>query len=166
MHPVHERRLVRVRDRHDDRLDAVALQHVDEHERAGHGPDRAVEAELAEHGDVLEAVLGQLRLGEEQPERDRELESGTRLAHARGRKVDRDALERERHLRRHQGRAHALARFASRRIGESDDVISRQSLRDVHLDAHGMAVDAEQGGTTNRGEHGTSQEPMNGWEGR
>ena len=76
-----ERGLGGVRQRHDDRSGAAARERVDERERARHRAHGAVEAELAEHGDAIEHAGGELVGRGQEPERDRELESGARLAH-------------------------------------------------------------------------------------
>ena len=48
----------------------------------------------------------------------------------------------------------ALARLASGRVGETDDVVAGQARADVDLDPDGLTVDAEQGRAGDRGEHG------------
>src|SRR5205085_640899 len=53
-HAADQRSLGGVRERDDDAHRAGAGQGVDQRERARHGPHRAVEPELAEHGDSLE----------------------------------------------------------------------------------------------------------------
>ena len=124
-----ERRLVRVGRRDDDGPDPAAGERVREDERAGHRTDRAVEPELAEHADAVEASRGKAFLALEQPERDRELEPRAGLAHGRGGEVDGDALQRPRDVARQEGGAHTLARFAPGRVGEPDHVCSRGAHR-------------------------------------
>ena len=79
-----ERGLEVVLRRDDHRPDAAAGERVGQDERAGHGPDGAVEAELAEHAHAVEAPRGELVLTEGEGQGDRELEAGAGLAHGGG----------------------------------------------------------------------------------
>ena len=86
MQPGHEGGFEVVRGRDEHGLDAGAGQRVREHQGAGNGTHGAVEAELAQHTDAVEASGRELVLAEHQREGDRELETGAGLAHgARGR---------------------------------------------------------------------------------
>jgi hypothetical protein len=154
-----ERRLRCIALRHDDRTDPAACERVDQRQRARHGPHRPVEPELAEHGDAVESTLGQRARGEQQPERDRELETGPGLAYAARCEVDGDPLLRPGEVRREQRGAHALARLANCGVGKADHVISGESARDVDLDGDDLPVDAEECCADHRGEHGDLQVP-------
>ena len=70
--------------------------------------DRAIETELTDHADVVECAGGQLLAGDQQSDRDSELETRTGLAHPTGCEVHRDARLRPREPRREQSCTHAL----------------------------------------------------------
>ena len=68
-----------------------------------------------------------------------------------------------------QRRAHAVARLATGRVGLTDDGERRHARRDVDLDGDRKAVDANDGGGRDRGEHGNplcGSEPGGGSEPR
>ena len=109
---------------HDHEVGAGARERVDECERSGNRPHRAVEAELAEHTHAVERAGGEPAVGACERERHGELEPGTGLAHRCRREVHRDAFHRIRQIRREQRGAHALARLAAGRVGKTDDRVA------------------------------------------
>jgi hypothetical protein len=78
---VHEARLGRVGRRHDHGVGTRAAQRVDERQHTRYRADGPVEPELAEHAVPVEHPVGQLAAGGDQAQCDRELETGTGLAH-------------------------------------------------------------------------------------
>ena len=145
-----------VRLRHDDARDAGPRERVDEREGAAHRADASVEAELAEHAELVEDTGREPIVGTGERDRDRELQPGSGLAHVGRREVDGDALHRPLELRRQERGADTLARFAPGRVGQADDRVARQSARDVDLDRDHLTVDTNQRGAANEREHTSS----------
>ena len=79
---------------------------------------------------------------------------GAALAHARGRQVDGDAAAGPGQPARQQGGPHPVTRLAAHGVGRADDGEAGQPAGHVDLDDDGMAVDAEEGGRRDGGEHG------------
>ena len=99
---------------------------------AGDRPDRAVEAELAEHRQPRQrrdAVVAQLAARGEHPDRDREIETGAELAESGRRQVDRDSSIRPDQPRGQHGRPDTVAALATRGVGQADDGVARQTRR-------------------------------------
>ena len=88
-----------------------------------------------------------------QRERDREIECRPRLAHVGGREIDEQPSRRIGEAGVEDRRAHALARFAERAIGQPDDRKARRARRAVGFDAHDVAFDAEHRGREGEREH-------------
>ena len=151
-----ERRLARVGFGDDDAADAGARERVDEREGSVHGTHAPVEPELAEDAEIVEDARGESLVGTGERDRDGELEPGAGLAHVGGREVDGDAPHGPVEVRREQRGAHALARLASGRVGESDDRVARQAARHVHLDRDDLSVDPTQRGAADEREHNAS----------
>ena len=89
---------------------------------AGDRGDRAVEAELAQHREARQRVVRNGADRRHQPERDRQVVVASFLGQVGGREIDGDAPRRQRQPGRDHGRAHALARFRYRLVGQPDDV--------------------------------------------
>ena len=158
-HPGYEGGLGGVRLWNDHLTAARAAEGVYEDEGAGHRPDGAVEAELADHTDTLDGGLGQLARCDDDPESDGELEAGSRLANRGRREIDGDPLHRPLERRREDRRPGPFARLADCGVGEADDAVRREPGRDVNLHGDDLAVEAEQGCAQDRCEHGgTSRE--------
>ena len=98
--------------------------------------------------------LGHLTGRHEDADGDRQVETGTDLARARRRQVDRDALVGPLEIGAHHGGADAVAGFAAGPVRLADDAVAGQALADVDLDGHGVAADAEQAGGRDGSEHG------------
>ena len=82
-----------------------------------------------------------------------EVEAAAALAGARRRQVHRDPLERPVQPARQQRRPDTVARLATRGVGQADDGEAGQTVRDVDLDVDRAAVDAEDRGGRDDGEH-------------
>ena len=104
--------------------------------------DRAVEAEFAQHREAGERIRRDGADRRHQAERDREVVVAAFLGQVGGRKVDGDPPGRQREPRRHQRRAHPLARLGHRLVGQTDHVERRQPGRDLDLDIDGARLDA------------------------
>ena len=103
-------------------------------QHAGDGCDRAVETELAEHGKTRQCIVRNGADGGHEAERDRQIVVAAFLGQVGRREIDGDAARRQRQARGGQRRAHPLARFGNRFVGQADDFESRQPGRDLHLD--------------------------------
>ena len=78
--PAHQCRLADVAEGHDQ---AARRSGVGQGDHARDMAQRAVQPELPAEGEALGAARTQLACGDEQPDRDREVESGTALPHCR-----------------------------------------------------------------------------------
>jgi hypothetical protein len=104
--------------------------------------DRAVESELAQHGEARERIRRNGADRRHQAERDGEIVMAPFLRQIRGREVDGDAARRQGEARGDQRRAHALARLRHRLVREAHDVERRQPRRHLHLHIDGARLDA------------------------
>jgi hypothetical protein len=95
--------------------------------------DRSVEPELAEHGKAVERIRRDRADRRHQAERDRQIIMAAFLGQIGRREVDDDAPRRQREPRGDQRRAHPLARFRHRLVGQADDGEGRQARHDLHL---------------------------------
>ena len=126
----HQRSHGAVAGRHDHR---GVVNGVDQGQRSGHRPDRAVESELPQNAGVGDRSCLKLLVGDEHPDRDREVEPGARLRHVARREVDGDALHRPMQLAGDDGGPDAVAGLPARRVGQADDRESRQPVGYVDL---------------------------------
>ena len=115
---------------------------------------RAVEAELAEEPDTVDRAGPQLAGRHQQGDGDRQVETGAALADARRRQVDRHPLERPVEPARQDGGPDPVPGLPAGGIGQADDGEAGQPVGDVDLDGDRAALDAEQRGGPNGGEHG------------
>ena len=104
--------------------------------------ERAVEAELAQHGEARQRIGRDGADRRHQAERDRQIVVAAFLRQVGGREIDGDAPGRQRQARCDQRRAHALARLGHGLVGEADDVEGRQPRRHLHLDIDRAGFDA------------------------
>ena len=111
-------------------------------QHAGDRRDRAVEAELAQHGEARQRVVRNGADRRHQAERDRQVVMAAFLGQIGGREIDGDAARRQRQPGRDQGRAHPLARLRHGLVGQADDGEGRQARRDLHLHVDGPDLDA------------------------
>ena len=82
------------------------------------------------------------------------------LGQVGGREVDGDALGRKRQPRSDQRRAHPLARFRDRLVGQADDGEGDHAGRDLHLHVDGARLDPLEGDGGDAGDHVAGQAPM------
>ena len=106
--------------------DGVDVAEDRDHRRDPRHPAQGpVEAELADEPEPAGAVRRELLGGDEHADGDRQVETGTDLAQARGRQVDRDRLRRPVVAGAHHGRTDPVARLPARRVGLPDDAEAR-----------------------------------------
>ena len=122
-------------------------------ERAPDGPQVALESHLADHQRADEPIARELPAGDEDPQGDGQIERRAVLADVGGREVDGDAAERKLEAGVGQSGAHPLSALLDRAVRQADGAERGETAADVHLDVHGIGVDAEDGGGTNAGEH-------------
>ena len=150
--PVDEPRLVGGAARHDDRADPTPCQRRHHRQHARDRADLAAERELADHRQSTRA--GPDLLGAEQdPDRHREVERGAGLAQLRRREVDGDPPRWMDEPGIAERTADPLPCLLERRVGETHDREARQPGRDVHFDADEPALEAEQRGGRDDGQH-------------
>ena len=99
-----------------------------------------------------------------QAERDRQVVVAAFLRQVGGREIDGDAARRQRQAGGDQRRAHALARFGHRLVGQADDVEGRQAGRDLHLHVDGAGLDALERHRGDALDHGDAPNPILGLE--
>ena len=104
--------------------------------------DRAVEPELAQHGEAGERVMRNGADRRHQAERDRQIVVAAFLRHVGGREIDGDAARRQREAGSDQRRAHAFARLRDRLVGQTDDMKGGKAGRHLHLDIDRAGLDA------------------------
>jgi hypothetical protein len=126
---------------------------VDQRQRTGYRPHRAVEAQLTHEGASLARARRQLLARHQQAHSDREVKPGADFAHARRRQVDRDPRAGPRQPAGHEGGPDAIARLAAGGVGKANDGEAGQTPGDMDLDPNGPALDAEQGRRCNGSEH-------------
>ena len=151
--PAHERGLPGVPGRHDQPGVAALPRPQRRGQRSADAAELAAERQLSAERAALERLGRHLPAGGEQPDGDREVEARARLAHVRGREVDRDAHERELEARVLDRRAHALPRLPDRAVGQAHERERRQPAAYVHLDGDVMAADPLEGEGRDAGEH-------------
>ena len=120
---------------------------------AGHGRDRAVEPELAEHGKAVECVRRDRADRRHQAKRNRQVIMAAFLRQIGRREVDRDPPRRQRQPRGNQRRAHPLARFRHRLVRQTHDRKRRQARRDLHLHVDRACLDPLKGYGRNPRDH-------------
>ena len=105
-------------------------------QHARYARERAVERQLAQHDVAREAVARDHAHGGQKPERDGQVVMAALLGEVGRREVDGDALRRQGKAERTERRAHPLATFAHRLVGQPDhgkgDVARRH--QDLHID--------------------------------
>ncbi len=119
----------------DEALEPSPASSLSDSERAGDGPDAAVERELAHRGVLCEPLRRKLPRRTEHRERDGEIEARPFLPEGRRRQIDGDAaagrpLERS----RDDAAPDPMLRLLARAIGEPDDGEARDARLQVRLD--------------------------------
>ena len=102
-------------------------------QHAGDGGDRAVQRQLAEHHVALQLGGWQRAHRRHQGKGDGQVEMRALLGQVRRRKVDCDALGRQRQAGGDQCRTHPLAAFADRLVRQADDGEGDLAGADLHL---------------------------------
>ena len=143
--PAQRLRLRQVAARHHEAFDAALQPAADRGQHAVHGADVAAQGQLAEHHDPHLIVPGDLTRGGDHAQRQRQVEGGARLGDRGRRQVDQDAVVRKRQAAVADRDADAVACFAHRTAGQTDDVHHRHPAPDVHLRGHQNAVHADRG---------------------
>jgi hypothetical protein len=141
----HQARLRRVSQRYDDPLEPRPHRREDSRQDAADLPHAAVEAQLAEHDHRRELGVGQLAVSGEDRGGEREVEAASALRQCRRRQAHRYPS-----LRPHQAGvddrgADPVARFPQRGVRQADERHRRDAVRQVRLDLHQVALDADQG---------------------
>jgi hypothetical protein len=109
---------------------------------AGDRGDRAVEAEFAQYRESRQRVVRDGADRRHQPERDGQVVVASLLGQIGRSEIDGDAPRRQRQPGRDHGRAHALARFGDRLVGQPHDGERRHPRRDLHLHVDWPDLDA------------------------
>ncbi len=131
--PVDQRRLGGVRAGDDHPVQPPRGRGDRHRQRTGRGHEGAVERELAPDGVPFETDIRKLAVRGQHPHREREIETGTLLADARGREVDDHATGRPLEPRALHGRADPFARVADRRSRHPREGERRQAAPDRGL---------------------------------
>jgi hypothetical protein len=137
---VDESGLVECVQRHDDASHATPQQRGRHRQDAGHDTDFPTQRQLA-HECQAPAPWSHLLRAEQDPDRYREIERRAGLAQVSRCEVDRDAARRVDEARVPKGATDAFPRLLQRDVGEAHDRESRQSRRNVDLDANDAAVE-------------------------
>ena len=156
LEPRHQRGLRRVAGRQHEAAHAAPLQALRQGERSGDGPQAAVEPELADGGQRAAAVgaVAHLPGGEQERERDGQVERRPFLADVRRGQVDGDAPRGELVGRVDDRGAHPLPALLHGRVGQPHDAERRRRGDHVGLDHHRVTLEAAQGLTRDSREHG------------
>ncbi|CUI79699.1 Uncharacterised protein [Achromobacter xylosoxidans] len=101
----------------------------------------------------------QLSGGQQQAQRDGQVEAAGLLRNVGRRQIDRDAAGGEIEAAVEDGRAHAFTAFADFGVGQADHVETRQARPQVRLDAHRMGVQATERAA---GDYGKGQGGLRG----
>ncbi len=153
LEPRDQRRLGSIRERHDDPRGACTSRRLGHRQRAPDLAHAAVQPELSGQRPVAQQPLGQLARGDEDRGGDRQVEARPGLAQVRGRKADRDPLQREVAAGVGDRRPHPLAALAHGRVGQPDDREGRQPPVDVDLGIDGDRLDPGDRECPGHGEH-------------
>ncbi len=132
---------------------AMIEQCVGQHQRAGHAPDRTVETELADEGEPVDGSLVEHAGGNQDAHGDGQIQAGPRFAHAGRGQVHGDPAPGPREAARHQGGSHPVSRLAHGGVRQADHGQSGQPVGHVDLDGHRAAVDPEEDGGGDAGDH-------------
>ncbi len=151
--PAHDRRLGGVALGHEEPADAGRPQVLGDAQHPGDRAYRTVERQLADGHVPPHRGLRQLPGGGQDPQRNRQIEGRPDLARIRGRQVHGHAARRHVVSGVANGRTHALARLAHRRVRQADDRKCREAGGNVHLHVHRHCVQTDHRGAAHPGEH-------------
>jgi len=139
-----------------DDAEVVGVRRDRRRQRARDRREPPVEAELAERQVAGEGIGRYCADGTHQAQRDGQIVVAALLGQVGGGEVDGDALGRQAQARGDQRRAHPLARFLHRLVGQADDKESRQAGRNLHLHVDEHRIDALKRYGLNSGDHAPS----------
>ena len=118
--------------------------------------DRAIQRQLAQHGEVTQRIRWN---GADRPhdaERDGQIEMAALLGQVCGGKIDDHALGRHRQPRGGERGAHTLARFSHRLVGQPHEYEGHAAAGHLHLHIHGPGLDALERNRRNPRDHHAS----------
>ena len=154
----HTLRLAETADRHH-------RTHTDGVDRRAHRGDHrchpadtaqaAIEAEFTHEAHPFEGRQLDLLTGCQKADSDGQIEARATLTLAAGSQVDGDPARRPAQPTGQHCGAHPVARFATRFVGQTDDLERGQPRGHVHFNGDRATFDAEHRGRTNCGEHDT-----------
>ena len=151
-----------VLERHDHGAVAGGARLHGHRQHAAHGPERAVERELAADEHLVQHRLRDLAgARREQAERDGQVERRALFAHVGRGEVDGDGAARHGQAGVLERRPDAVAALADGAVGQAHHGPARQVGFDVGFDLDGQRVDSEDGAAPDAAEHGGR-----GWDGR
>ena len=104
-------------------------------------------------------TVGDVTVGRQDTQRDRQVEQRAALADVGRRQIDRDPVRGEFEPRVADGAAHAIAAFTHGGVGQPDHRERRHAERHVDLDLHERGFDAEDDGGPQTGEHDRTGAP-------
>ena len=152
----HHGRFLRVRGRHDQPLHAAAAGLHRHRQRPAHRPHAAVEGEFADAGAVVELVGGELLRGEEQAERDGQVERPGVLAQVGRGEVDDGAAGRAEVAEVGERPLDAMDALADGEFGQAHQHrLGHVRRHRIDFDLDRDRVDPEQGEGAELGEHDT-----------
>ena len=122
-------------------------------ERAAYRAEAALEADFADDQMVADGAIGKLLAGDEQANRNGQVETGAELSDVGGREIYRYALERKSVAGIGERGADPLPALADRALGKPDGRERWKAAADVYLDVDRVRVDAEDGRGTYSREH-------------
>ena len=134
-----------VRDRHDERVDALPPARESDSEHSAHRLDLAVQRQLADHREGADPPVRDRAGGGEDAECDRQVERGTFLPEVGRGQVHGDPVGRKGEAGVADGGAHPLAALAHRRVRKPYRCERGQARRDVDLYPYERGFDADKG---------------------
>ncbi len=151
--PRSHRRLRTVGLRQDDSPAGTRSRHLGHRQCPAHRPDRTVQGQFSSQRPAGELLTGNLACGGEQRGCQGQVQPGTCLAYLGRGEVGGDSAHREFEAGVDQGGTDPLARLAYGRIGQTDDLETRQAAVDVNLDPNRTGRDRLEGERCCFGEH-------------
>ncbi len=154
LEPLHQRRFRCVWGRHDQTPRPVCAGALGHRKGAAHGSDITLEPDLTQHDELRQRTRRDLATGDEDPERDGEIEARAGLRPVGRGQVDRDAPERKLEARVHDCGVHPFPALLHRALGQPDGRERGQAIGKIDLDLDRIGIDAEHSGGPDASEHG------------
>ena len=130
------------------------LHHGDHHrQRAAHGPDAAVQRQLAEHAQAVQRLLVDHAHAAEYAQGDGQVEGGALLLQVRRGQVHDQPFRREAEAAVLHRRAHPFPGFLHRGVRQADDLKQHHAVGHVHFHFNGEALDAGKTAAGDIGKH-------------